>query len=93
MCDDSFRGLFLVKVLNPNIFTMEIANSGGKTFASIHDQPMQHPKNKFPFRRLLSFHARCSLLAAKEKGWISELQFNAYEPYHSFSDTASVPDI
>lgn len=90
---DSFRGLFLIKVLNPNILSMEIANSGGKTFASINDKPIQHPKKNIPFRRLLSFHARCSFLAAKEKGWISELQCNAYEPYHSLSESASVPDI
>jgi hypothetical protein len=82
---------FCVKVLNPALLTGVITNSNGKTFASINDQPLQHPRSKFPFRRLLSFHAHCSYKAAREKNWITQKDFEDFQPFHALSDSASVP--
>jgi hypothetical protein len=84
---------FSIKVLNPALMTVVIANSNGKTFADINDQPLQHPQNKIPFRRLLSFHAQCSFQAALEKEWITQQVHDSFDPYHTLSDSASVPDI
>lgn len=81
---------FCVKVLNPALLPMVIANSGGKTFGDINDQPLQHPRKNFPFRRLLSFHAQCSYKAAVEKRWITQQDFDNFAPFHTLSDSASV---
>ncbi len=84
---------FCIKVLNPALLTVTIANSKGKTFADINGQPLQHPKNKFPYRRLLSFHAQCSFKSAREKNWITQDIYDQFAPYHILSNSASVPDI
>jgi hypothetical protein len=87
---DALRAIFLIKVLNPALLILNIAHSDGKTFKSINGKALHLPKDAIPFRRLLSFHAKCSFLAAKEKGWITEEEYNLFEPYHDLSDSASV---
>lgn len=84
---------FCIKVLNPALMNVVIANSHGKTFADINDQPLQHPQTKIPFRRLLSFHAKCSYKAALEKNWITQQVHDAFDSYHTLSDSTSVSDI
>jgi hypothetical protein len=87
---NSLRRVFKIKVLNPNIFDTVI-NHSTKTFRDIHDTKLCHPKKKFPFRRLLSFHARCAHKVAREKGWITDVEESLFRPFHDLSDTASVP--
>lgn len=86
---DSIRKVFIIKVLNPDILTTVITPSN-KTFGDIDGRKLNHPKNCIPFRRLLSFHARCAFKFAREKGWISVEQENLFMPFHDLSDTASV---
>jgi hypothetical protein len=84
----------VVKVLNPALLGRNIEFSNPPiTFAGIDGKQLLHPNGKYPFRRLLSFHARCSYKFAKEKGWITAEIEALFEPYHDLSDTASVPDI
>ena len=84
----------VVKVLNPDLLgrVIEFSNPS-MTFANIDGKQLLHPKYNYPFRRLLSFHARCSYKFAKDKGWISAEMEAQFLPYHDLSDTASVPDI
>jgi len=89
---DSTRKKFIIRVLNPDIMDNVITHSR-KTFRDIHNTKLCHPKKCFPFRRLLSFHARCAYKVAREKGWITVEEENLFEPYHNLSDTASVPSI
>jgi hypothetical protein len=84
----------VVKVLNPALLGRNIEFSKPPTtFADIDGGQLSHPNGKYPFRRLLSFHARCSYKFAKEKGWITAEIEAQFKPYHDLSDTASVPDI
>jgi hypothetical protein len=90
---DALRANFLTKVLNPALLSVSITHSKGKTFGSINGKTLHLTKDAIPFRRLLSFHAKCSFLVAKEKGWITEEEYKRFELYHDLSDSASVPEI
>ena len=83
---------FIVKVLDPSLRDKVITHSL-KTFGDIHNTKLHHPADRFPFRRILSFHARCSYKFAREKGWITREEEERFEPYHNFSDSASIPEI
>lgn len=90
---DSFSNSFRVKVLNPSL--MDEALEGTKpalTFRNIDNCVLQHPPGNIPFRRLLSWHARCSFKFARGHSWITEEDERNFEPYHELSETASVPD-
>jgi hypothetical protein len=89
---DPITSEFRVKVLNPNIMDNTIEFST-KTFRDIDGSKLQHPKKKYPFRRLLSFHARCAFKFARQSEWISADDEAQFEPYHALSENASVPDI
>jgi hypothetical protein len=89
---DSIQQVFIIKVLNPNILNNQITHSR-KTFQDIDGTKLNHPKNRIPFRRLLSFHARCAYKYARENNWITPEQEIAFQPFHDLSDTASVPAI
>jgi hypothetical protein len=85
--------VFTIKVLDPSILDRTITDSK-KKFRDIHDRQLWHPSNKrIPFRRLMSFHARCAYKFAREKGWISVDEERLFEPYHDLSDGASSPSI
>ena len=83
---------FRLRVLKPALLDRTIANSS-KTFREIDNAKLKHRTGKIPYRRLLSFHARCAFKAAKERGWITSEEEAAFQPYHDLSDTASVPDV
>lgn len=87
---NAFTKKFIIKVLNPDILDTLITHSK-KTFRDIHDKKLCHPKGCFPFRRLLSFHARCAYTVAREKRWISVDEETSFRPFHELSDAASVP--
>ena len=84
-------GKFLVKVLDPTIRDSVIRNSNPPlTFGNVDGFELQHPSGRFPYRRLLGFHARCSYKNAKEKGWIPA--DSVFDEYFNISETASAPD-
>ena len=85
---------FVFHVLNPDIMDSTIPNSNPQLkFSNLHGMKLRHPDDKFPFRRLISFHAACAFKVARDKHWITDAEFDSYQPYHSLSDNASVPDI
>jgi hypothetical protein len=85
---------FVIKVLNPEILDIVIEHSKTrKRFRDVHNTILQHPEGRVPFRRLLSFHARCSYKFAAQKNWITVEEELSYQPYHDLSDGASVPEV
>jgi len=85
---------FAVKIMNPSINALVIEHSEPQlTFRDIDGMHLHHPEEKIPYRRLLSFHARCSFRNAREENWITAEEESAFVPYHNLSETASVPDI
>eukprot|EP01031_Cornospumella_fuschlensis_P028170 gene28170-34018_t len=84
--------VFTIKVLDPSILDTTITHST-KKFRDIHNTGLSHPTGRIPFRRLLSFHARCAYKFAREKGWINVDVERLFEPYHDLSDGASIPSI
>jgi len=81
--------VFLIKVLDPGIMGNTITGTS-KTFADIHMTKLHMPNNKFPYRRLLSFHARCSYKRAMDMQWIQTS--DVFDEYFHLSETASNPD-
>jgi hypothetical protein len=61
-----------------------------KIFADIDGAVLQTPRGNIPYRRLLSFHARCSYKYAKDKGWINST--DTFQEYFDLSEGASNPD-
>jgi hypothetical protein len=76
-----------LKVLNPVLLDMNVVP--GTTYGSIDGHPLLLPDGVYPFRRILSFHAKCSIKFAKKMGWI-EKEYD-FEPFFTFSDGASEP--
>lgn len=90
---DSLDKSFRVKVLNPDLMNAVIEGTEPpRTFGEIDNGVLHHSPGNIPFRRLLSWHARCSFRFAREKAWISEELERTFECYHELSETASVPD-
>ncbi len=83
---------FIVKVLNPGLMDQVISGTT-KLFRHIDGAILQHPKDRFPFRRILSFHAKCSFKLALNKGWITPEEFQNFQDYFNISETASNPKI
>lgn len=87
--DNSFR----VKVLNPAL--MDEVIEGAKpplTFEHMDNCVLHHSFGNIPFRRLLSWHTRCSFRYAREQSWITEEIERTFEPYLELSEFVSVPD-
>lgn len=82
---------FVVKVLNPNIKDQVITGTT-KRFRDIDGAILQHPKDCFPFRRILSFHAKCAYKLAKSRSWITNEVFESFGDYFDLSETASNPN-
>jgi hypothetical protein len=85
---------FVLKVLDPNLLPKVIEVSLAKfTFAEIDGFILQHPPKKFPYRRLLGFHAKCSYKNALKNNWISDEDAQGFVEFCNISETASAPDI
>jgi hypothetical protein len=57
----------------------------GKTFAELDGLYLRYPAGKEPFKRLLSFHAKCSFTHALRSTWITQETFDQFETFHSLS--------
>jgi hypothetical protein len=64
--DDSF----LFRVIDSSLWNTQVAGAAaGVTFGSLDGLPLQLPKGKFPFRRLLVYHYAMALDTAGLKHW------------------------
>ena len=89
---DAFAKCFRFRVLNPDLANEPIPDTNPVLkYGDL--EKLHHPKDYYPFRRLLSWHAKCSFKFACSKTWITEAERDLFEPYHALSETASVPDI
>jgi hypothetical protein len=60
-------------------------------FADIHGRPLLAPAGKYPFRRLLAFHARASFNRALRAKWISDDEFKQFHDFLRLSEGAVDP--
>lgn len=81
----------VVKVLDPSLLQELVSPSPTVTFGSIDGRSICHPLDKFPFRRILDFHAKCSFRVAAANGWIT--QTDTLESFFDMSVGASIPDL
>ena len=81
------RGLTM-KVLNPQLRDAEMRSEQGKTYGtygSIDGAVLQLPEGKFPYRRVLSMHAKFAFSRALNMCWIEDTE--VLENYFNVSDT------
>lgn len=60
-------------------------------FKDIEYRPLQFSPPNSPFKRLLSWHAKCSTKFALEIGWINQAEADEFLPYFNLSDGATHP--
>ncbi len=75
-----------LKILDPILFAQKIRDDpvDKRTFRDIDSSVLRHPHDKFPYRRILHWHAKMSFAHAKIKGWI-----NYDENFESYFDVSS----
>lgn len=71
------------KLLNTTLWDVEMKaedkSSFGRTYGSVDSLVLHLPEGHFPYRRILSFHAKLALSRALARGWISDdVQFESY---------------
>lgn len=89
---DPFRKKLTLKVLNPSIFDI-VVDPSSKTFRQLDGALLRHPKGKFPFRRLLNFHAKCAYIRAKEQRWSTVGNDDVVADYFNLSEGGYMPQI
>jgi hypothetical protein len=90
-----------LKVLNPTLFSTpvllskhsSIVDLGALTFRDIDGVALQLPEENFPFKRILSWHAKCSVKWAVRNNWITQAMADEnYVPYFNTSDGGVEPE-
>ncbi|CAF4293467.1 unnamed protein product [Rotaria socialis] len=82
-CDD---GLMNSMILDKNDLKLY---KNYTQFKDIDGKALSLPKNVYPFRRLLNWHARCAHEYAKTKKWISTS--DNFDCFNDLSDLISLP--
>jgi len=79
-------------VLDPTLLTQFVSPSTSKTFNDINGAVLQFPTGKFPYRRILNWHAKLAYEEAFSRMWINDNTFQLYQDYGNLSEDASNPD-
>jgi hypothetical protein len=66
---DPFRKCYVVHVLNPDIHSKIVVQQ--IRFSDLQGLTV-FSEPKTPYRRLLNFHSKCAVVAAKDNGWVRE---------------------
>lgn len=100
----SFEQKLSLKVLNPSLLEEPVVLSrhaselagkidSGLKFKDIDGEILCLSPGVFPFKRILSWHAKCAVRWAVSNDWISEAEAAAtYGPYFNTSDGAVEPE-
>lgn len=88
---DASRERFIVKLLNPGLRHKFIDPSNSTKFHEIHGRPLLTPRGRYPFRRIVGFHAKCAYRNARLVKWITEEEFSQFEDYSLLSEGAAIP--
>jgi hypothetical protein len=78
---DPINTRLVFRVLDPELRSQRVSLDPAdlRTFNDIDNFMLQHPADKFPYRRILHWHAKRSFATAKLKGWIpTETDFDSY---------------
>lgn len=98
---NSLRSQLCILVLKPDLLGEKVLSPVDQstypslatiTFSDLNGRPLQLPAGIFPFRRILSFHAKCSLRYAVGMTWIGQETADSYLPYFDLSEGASEPN-
>jgi hypothetical protein len=89
---DPFKGRLTLKVLNPDIMDIVVSPST-KTFRDLDGELLRHPSEKFPFRRILNFHAKCAYKRARERQWNTVGDDESVNDYFNLSEGGYIPEI
>mmetsp|Transcript_7687 Transcript_7687/g.8152 ORF Transcript_7687/g.8152 Transcript_7687/m.8152 type:complete len:246 (+) Transcript_7687:101-838(+) len=86
---DPLTNELIAKVLNPSLMTepLSISNPGKTypiTYGALDSLPLQLPPGIFPYRRVLSMHAKFAYSRALTKGWIIDSEI--LDSYFTISD-------
>lgn len=90
-----------LKVLNPSLLGRTVIESRDAescpaacsklVFAELNGRILVLPTGISPFKRILNWHAVCSVRNARIESWLSEDEAESFEPYFSLSDGALQP--
>jgi hypothetical protein len=80
-----FTQKLLLLVLDPGLQNKVVHPSKSLTFGQIDGWALQHPKENFPFRRILAFHARCAIDHARNRKWVKPDEFDDWQEYMNTS--------
>lgn len=99
-----FEQILVLKVLNPSLLDQpvvvqrhapELAGflDSGTTWKTIDEAPLRLPHGVFPFKRILSWHAKCSVKWAVSNDWMTQAHADSvYGPYFNTSVGAIEPE-
>lgn len=85
------KDLLSKTVINPTHSDIVPASIAHLTFSDIHGGTLQLPIDVSPFKRILSWHARCSVRYGRAMGWLTEEEEKSFKPYFETSDGAREP--
>jgi hypothetical protein len=89
---DPFKKKLTLKVLNPDIMDTVVVPSA-KTFRMLDGALLRHPRDKFPYRRILNFHAKCAYRRARERQWNTVGNNEVVNDYFNLSEGGYMPEI
>jgi hypothetical protein len=90
-------------ILNPSLLTKLVldtvdANDNtidvslrSLTFGDLNGRQLILPANAIPYRRILNWHAICSMRFAVSMGWMTEAEKGNYQPFFDLSVGATIP--
>jgi hypothetical protein len=81
-----------LKVLNPDIMDTVVVPSA-KTFRMLDGALLRHPRDKFPYRRILNFHAKCAYRRARERQWNTVGNNEVVSDYFNLSEGGYMPEV
>ena len=85
-----FTKRLVVHLLDPLLKAQMVVPSE-ELFADIHGKPLLTPESRYPFRRLLAFHARASFNRALRAKWITDDEFKQFHDFLRLSEGAVDP--
>lgn len=85
------RDLLAMPVIRTKDAALVPPSCASLLFSDIDGSVLQLPLGIFPYKRILSWHARCSVRFASNMGWITPEEAENFQPYFDTSLGASNP--
>jgi hypothetical protein len=85
------KDLLPISVISPKNATLVPPACASLLFSDIDGSVLQLPPGIYPYKRILSWHARCSVRHANSMGWITSAEAETFQPYFDTSIGATNP--